>query len=113
MSGDVANAVTRSNAEDYLDFFARAKALYTFKNEIEGFDDLATSFRRVGNILENLHKEEVDESLLDHDSERKLYRAFTEIKTNLRNWLKSTNTSKRSMCLLSYALWWISFSMMC
>lgn len=80
MSADVANAVTRSNAEDYLDFFARAKALQTFKNEIEGFDDLATSFRRVGNILENLHKEEVDESLFDHDSERNLYRAFTEIK---------------------------------
>jgi glycyl-tRNA synthetase beta chain len=88
MSGDVANAVTRSNAEDYLDFFARAKALYTFKNEIEGFDDLATSFRRVGNILENLHKEEVDESLLDHDSERKLYRAFTEIKNKFEKLAK-------------------------
>lgn len=83
MSGDIANAVTRSNAEDYLDFFARARALSKFKSEIEGFDDLATSFRRVGNILENLHKDEVDKSLFDHDSERSLYQAFTEIKNKI------------------------------
>lgn len=90
MTGDVANAVTRSNAQDYLDFFARAQALNKFKNEIEGFDDLATSFRRVGNILENLHKDEVDESLFDHDSERELYRAFKEIKNKITELAKES-----------------------
>ncbi len=72
---DTVEAVARGGVDDYIEVIRKAEALTSFR-ERPDFDDLATSFRRVGNILENYHTEEVDESLLVEQPEKKLWEAF-------------------------------------
>jgi len=72
---DTVEAVTRSGVDDYIEVIRKAEALTRFR-ERPDFEDLATSFRRVGNILENLHGDNVDESLFVEEAEKQLWEAF-------------------------------------
>ncbi len=72
---DTAEAVLRSGFDDYLDVVKKAWALNRFR-ERPDFDDLATSFRRVGNILEDFHTDKVDESLFKEPEEKELWEKF-------------------------------------
>ena len=74
---DTAEAVLRGGIDDYLEVTSKARALGRFRDRAD-FDDLATSFRRVGNILESFHKDSVDESLFKEDGERELWKTFGE-----------------------------------
>jgi len=89
---DTSEAVLRSGHNDYLDVLDKAGALNEFRKRPD-FEDLAVSFRRVGNILEGIQKETVDESLFNHDSEKGLWRAFLKLKDKVAEKAKKRDYS--------------------
>lgn len=75
---DVAEAVLSAGFDDVVDTAARAKALASLRSS-KDFEPVATTFKRVANILKDQKVEKVDESKLGHDAEKKLYAMIREV----------------------------------
>ena len=96
---DIAEAVLRSGIDDWLEVLGKFYALRQFCNRSD-FEDLATSFRRVGNILENFHSEKVDESLFSEPAEKELWKGFN---ANRDRWEKLASERKYKEALEAMA----------
>lgn len=89
-AADTAEAVIRSGHDDYLDVLDKAGALTEFRKRPD-FEDIAVSFRRVGNILEGIHKWRVDESLFDLEAEALLFLAYLHLRDKVEAFAKYRN----------------------
>ena len=77
---DVVNAVLNASADNIPDVWSRARALAAMKSSPD-FERLAVAFKRVANIIKKTDTASitaVNEGLLHHPSENRLYSAFRD-----------------------------------
>ncbi len=87
---DVVNAVMEAGMGSVADACRRATALQAVREEPQ-FEALAVAFKRIRNILSTREAEDggVDESLLVESAEQNLFRAFSDLRSNLAGPLAS------------------------
>ena len=87
---DVVNAVMEAGMGSVADACRRARALQAVREEPQ-FEALAVAFKRIRNILSTREAEDggVDESLLVESAEQNLFRAFSDLRSNLAGPLAS------------------------
>ncbi|MBI5573232.1 MAG: glycine--tRNA ligase subunit beta [Elusimicrobia bacterium] len=88
---DEIDSVLSVRLVDMLDAFNRAVAIHTIR-KLPDFEPIATSFKRIGNILKQANKQEagsrkweVDENLLKEPEEKELYQKFLVAKNKIEN----------------------------
>ncbi|NIA05814.1 MAG: glycine--tRNA ligase subunit beta, partial [Proteobacteria bacterium] len=75
---DVIMAATAVAFDDVVECQARIRALDNIRGR-EQFPILAGSFKRIRNIIKDNRQTAVDENLLSHGAEKKLYTTLTEV----------------------------------
>ena len=87
---DVVNAIMEAGMGSVADACRRATALQAVREEPQ-FEALAVAFKRIRNILSTREAEDggVDESLLVESAEQNLFRAFSDLRSNLAGPLAS------------------------
>jgi glycyl-tRNA synthetase beta chain len=86
----VVEAVTSVSFDNVRDALARIEALRAIRNE-EAFTVLASSYKRIRNIIKDNSETVVDVALFSEDAERKLYTVFTEVKAEMDTQLEQNN----------------------
>jgi glycyl-tRNA synthetase beta chain len=81
-------AVTSVDFDDIIDCSRRIEALSAVRKE-ETFTILASSFKRVRNIIKDHQEDKVNESLLCEEAEKSLYTAFQEVAAEAEPMLKA------------------------
>ncbi|MEW6557387.1 MAG: glycine--tRNA ligase subunit beta [Elusimicrobiota bacterium] len=92
---DEIDAVFSSRLDDILDTYNRAVAVNSIRSQPD-FEPIATSFKRISNILKQAEKSEVGsrklevkEDLLKEPEEKELYKKFLDTKNKINNLLKN------------------------
>ncbi len=86
----VVEAVTSVSFDNVSDALARIEALRAIRNE-EAFTVLASSYKRIRNIIKDNSETVVDVALFSEDAERRLYTVFTEVKAEMGSQLEMNN----------------------
>jgi glycyl-tRNA synthetase beta chain len=82
--GDAVDAAVSATFDDLVDVKARIAALAEFQNHSD-FEPLASSFKRIGNIIKEGTDAPVDPALFEDTAESALYEAFHSVKLSVES----------------------------
>ncbi|MFH0948833.1 MAG: glycine--tRNA ligase subunit beta [Elusimicrobiota bacterium] len=91
---DEIDAVFSGNLVDILDTYNRVVGLHSIR-KFPDFEPIATSFKRIGNILrqagEKGRESEIKEELLEEPEEKELYQKFLDVKNKIEKETEKNN----------------------
>jgi len=97
---DIINATMSAGSDDYYDCFLRARAFEALRKKA-GFTEIITPFKRAVNIIKQAREkfpqqdfEVIKSDLITHQSERKLYGQFQELKKVIEKLKQQRNYPK-------------------
>ena len=89
---DVVDAVLSADIDDISDMYLRAQQLNNWLNKDE-LVEMLTAFNRVATLAQKAEHSNIDKSLLKEESELNLYNKFTNVRTNVLDYINNKNYS--------------------
>ena len=98
-STDIINAVVSTDDYSLYNLYLKIKTIQQFKKS-EDFNDVMTVFKRVGKIIPEKFEGSFNQTLLEKDEEKQLYKQYLTTKENFENDIKNKDYKKALESLL-------------